>query len=440
MYSKSLEKKLKALGIGVGDQIRLEASGSFYDGRLMPRGDDSDNLVIKLENGYNIGINATNAKISLIKKREEKKETVKQKEEANGEITILGCGGTISSKVEYLTGAVYPALDPAELKKAFPEMEKIASVKARSLFSLLSEDVNSTHWKMIAEEIIKEIKTGAKGIVLMHGTDTMHYTSAAISFMIQNPKVPIIFVGAQRSADRPSSENEMNLLNAVYAAKSDLAEVGICMHATTNDDYCFIHRGTRVRKMHSSTRDAFKSINTKPLMAVDYRAKRIEKLNDYAIRGKTNEMKVDLKINSNVAMIYLHPNIKPKLIKSLDDYDGVVLVGTGLGNAPTNPFGDRDASPILKEIHGLTSSGISVVMSSQTIYGRLNMHVYTAGRLLMDAGVIGDGMDWTPETAYVKLCHALGRTKDLKKVRELMETNMVGEISERSVLKYWEGR
>ncbi|MBI5051536.1 type I asparaginase, partial [Candidatus Micrarchaeota archaeon] len=340
MYSKSLEKKLKELGIETGDQIRIEKKDSAYEGLLMPKGEETDIVLLKLENGYNIGIDSSDAKVSLVKKAAKKPKKIEKDATGKGEISILD-------------------------------------------------------WKVIAKEILNEIKDGAEGIVLMHGTDTMHYSSAAISFMVQNPKVPIIFVGAQRSADRPSSENEMNLLNAVYAAKSDLGEVGVCMHATTNDDYCFIHRGTRVRKMHSSTRDAFKSINSKPLMAVNYREKKVERLSDYRKRG--GETKVDLDMNSNVALIYVHPNIKPALIKSLDSYDGVLLVGTGLGNAPTNPFGDKDAVPIIKGIKGLTDSGVAVVMASQTIYGRLNMHVYTAGRLLIEAGVIGDQMDWTPE-------------------------------------------
>lgn len=424
------------------DELKIEKNGTEYRGTLIK--ENKETLVIKLENGYNIGIGRKGAKVVLIKKGEMKKKNLNDEKE-NGEISILGCGGTISSKVEYVTGAVYPSLHPSELKEAFPDLNKIATIKTRSLFSLLSEDINTSHWKLIAKAVEEEIKGGVKGVVLMHGTDTMSYSSAALSFMIQNPPVPIIFVGAQRSGDRPSSENEMNLLNAVYAAKnSELGEVGVCMHATTEDDYCYIHRGTRVRKMHTSTRDAFKSINSKPLLKINYRAaadlERLSYLTDYKKRSKPTDMKIDLKINPNVAMIYLHPNIKSKLISSLSDYDGVVLIGTGLGNAPTNPFGDKQAEPILKEICELNKSGIAVVMSSQAIYGRLNMQVYTAGRLLIDAGVIGNGMDWTPETAYVKLCHVLGKTKDQKKVKELMETDMVGEISTKSVLKYWEDR
>jgi glutamyl-tRNA(Gln) amidotransferase subunit D len=250
--------------------------------------------------------------------------------------------------------------------------------------------------------------------------------------MLQNLPVPIIFVGAQRSSDRPSSENEMNLLNAVFAAKSDLGEVGVCMHATSDDSYCHVHRGVKARKMHTSRRDAFKSINSEPIAKVDYKAKLFETLTPHAKRDEKRKMKTDFEINDNVALIYVHPNVKPKLIASLSDYDGVVLVGTGLGHVPTDPFGDKNAKPIIKEVEQLVKSGIPVVMSSQTIYGRINFNIYTAGRLLGDVGVIGNGADWSPETAFVKLSWVLGHEKNQKKVADEMMKNMAGEISERS--------
>jgi len=243
-----------------------------------------------------------------------------------------------------------------------------------------------------------------------------------------------VLVGAQRSSDRPSSENEMNMMNAVYCAKKDIGEVGLCMHASINDDYCYLHHGTKVRKMHSSRRDAFRSINSAPIAAVNYMNDRFEILSEYKKRSPSGSLKLSTKINDNVAMIYTHPNIKPKLIESLSSYDGVVLIGTGLGHVPTNPSDDKTVRPILPAIKRLTDSGIPVVMSSQTISGRLCMRVYSGGRMLMDAGVIGDGADWTPEAAYTKLCWVLGQTKDMKKVRKLMMTNIAGEISSRSAM------
>jgi glutamyl-tRNA(Gln) amidotransferase subunit D len=220
-------------------------------------------------------------------------------------------------------------------------------------------------------------------------------------------------------------------MNAVFSAKQDVGEVCVCMHATSSDDYCHLHRGTRVRKMHTSRRDAFHSINSPPIAAVDYRSNRFETLIPPRKRS-TSGLKLETRMNDNVTLVYVHPGIKPKFVEKLDSYDGVVLMATGLGHVPTNPFNDKLATPILPAVKGLIGSGIPVVIAPQTIYGRLDLNVYTNGRLLLEAGAIGDGMDWTPECAYVKLCWVLGQTKDMKKVKVLMETDIAGEISSRS--------
>jgi len=433
MYSKKIEDYLKKIKVSVGDRIEVKSEKGIFEGLLMPRSEGEENaLVIKLDNGYNIGINFEGAEIKLVEKMKARKAPPKIKEE-KGDISILGCGGTIASKIEYTTGAVYPAITPEELRMTFPDIDKIAKIKSKSLFSLLSEDMSLEHWKILANAVADEIKDGAKGIVVMHGTDTMAYTSSALSFMLQDLPSPVILVGAQRSSDRPSSENEMNMMNAVYCAKKDIGEVGVCMHASMNDNYCYLHHGTKVRKMHTSRRDAFRSINSAPIASVNYINDRFEILSDYRKRSPKGSLKVNTKLNDNVAMSYMHPSIKPKMIESLSGYDGVVLVGTGLGHTPTNPLNDKHAKSVLPAVKSLIESGIPVVMSSQTISGRLCMRVYAAGRLLIDAGVIGDGADWTPETAYTKLCWVLGQTKDMKKVRQLMMKNIAGEISERSL-------
>lgn len=434
MYSKKITGELKKKNIGLGDRIKVFAGDNVFHGLLMPRPylGDPDIVVIKLDNGYNMGVRADAIELES---KYEKAPPEKHHEEKpkKGGIAILGCGGTIASKIEYKTGAVYPSITPKELRTAFPDLEKWP-IHSKPVFSLFSDDMNAYHWRLLADEVEKEMKSGSKGVVVMHGTDTMAYTSAALSFMLQKLPAPVVFVGSQRSSDRPSSENKMNLMNAVFSASQDLGEVAVCMHANTNDDYCHLHRGTRVRKMHTSRRDAFRSVNSSPLFAVDYRTKRFEALGEHMPRSKGG-LVAKKSLNDNVALMYVHPNIKPKLISGLDSYDGVVLMGTGLGHVPVNPFQDKTVKSIYKPITELIQSGIPVVMSSQTIYGRLCMRVYTNGRLLRDAGVIGDGADWTPETAYVKLCWVLGQTKKMKEIEKLMMTNMVGETSSRSVLE-----
>jgi glutamyl-tRNA(Gln) amidotransferase subunit D len=441
LYSPEIESLLKSKKISVGDRVRVTKEKLSYEGLLMPRialGNPSV-LVLKLDNGYNIGIKFEKGiQLKLLKKGKPikfKPASLKPKIDKNKPtVSILGCGGTIAARVEYITGAVFPAFSPADLLLSFPEIGGLANIKGRKLFDLFSEDMTPSHWQVIAREIEKEVKAGVDGVVLMHGTDTLHYTSAALSFMLQDLPIPVILVGAQRSSDRGSSDNAMNLLCSVLAAaKSEIAEVCVCMHASMNDDFCFLHQGTKVRKLHTSRRDAFKSVNALPYAKVWYQEKKIEYLrDDFRKRGK-GSLKVDDKLNPNVCLLQIYPGIKPEFVESLSKYfEGVVLAGTGLGHVPTNPSQEKLARSILPAIKNLISSGIPVVIAPQTIFGRLNLNVYSTGRLLDEAGVIGNGCDWLPETAFVKLAWVLGHTKDMKKVKEMMLTNFAGEISKRS--------
>lgn len=124
------------------------------------------------------------------------------------------------------------------------------------------------HWIKIAHEVAKSLNSGDSGVVVAHGTDTMGYTAAALSFMLRDLGKPVILVGAQRSSDRPSSDAAMNLICSVRMSTSDVAEVMVVMHGETGDTYCLAHRGTKVRKMHTSRRDAFRSINDVPIAKV----------------------------------------------------------------------------------------------------------------------------------------------------------------------------
>ncbi len=427
----SIFKKYK---VEPGDEIEITSGSDKWTGTLMPGSANGKTIVLKLSNGYNIGISTAKAKIRLIKKFQRRAD-VKHAGASRGEVAVIGCGGTIASKVEYKTGAVYPAITPEELMASFPKLAEVGRIHTRKLFTIFSEDMGTWHWSEMANACLQEIKEGVTGIVLMHGTDTIAYSSAALSFMLQNLPVPIIFVGSQRSSDRPSSDNEFNLLNSVYAAKQNFAEVAICMHANSDDDYAYLHRGTRVRKMHTSKRDAFRTINEKPIATVDYSSGKFEAGSTIRKRNSEGKIQAKTRVNPNVAMVYAYPGLKPEMLKAIEkEADGVVLVGTGLGHVSTNPFGDKHAKGILQTVESWIASGIPVAMSPQTIGGRINLNVYTTGRLLKEAGVIGDEADWLPETCYTKLAWVLGQTKDMKKVKELMEMNMVGEITTRSAL------
>ena len=442
LYSQEIEALLKSKNIKIGDRIKLTKGKETYEGILMPRIElgDTSSLVIKLSNGYNIGVRYDNdMKVKLVERGRpisfEPAEDVVRKDPEKPTVSILGCGGTIASRVEYTTGAVFPAFSPADLLLSFPQLRDIANIKGRKLFELWTEDITTEHWKIIANEVAKEINQNkADGVVLMSGTDFLHYTSAALSFALQNLPVPVVVTGAQRSGDRGSSDNEMNLLSSVITATSDIAQVTVCMHASHSDDFCYVHSGVKVRKLHTSTRDAFKSVNARPFAKVLYPNNKIEYLRSDFSRRSTGRVKVDDKFNPNVVLIYTFPGIKPEFIKSLGNYDGLVIAASGLGHVPTGSHGDKFAKSLIPTIKSLIDSGIPIVVAPQTIYGRLDLNVYDAGRILNGTGVIGNYCDWLPEIALVKLMWVLGHTKNMNKVREMMLTNYAGEISERTEL------
>ena len=417
-----------------GDLVSVSSENGSHKGILLPSS-NPEAITIKLPSGYNIGILKEN--ISKIEVLEEGKppssaSPVRAAPTPKKDfLSILGCGGTIASRIDYRTGAVDATTSPQELVDAFVHLSK-KPLRAKSLFSISSEDTAPAHWQKIAQAAADEIKDGAQGVVITHGTDTMSYSSAALSFMLQNLPCPVIFTGSQRSSDRSSSDAALNMQSALLGADSDLSGVFICMHENLSDDACILHFGAKVRKMHTSRRDAFRSINCQPAARIFPLAGKFEKISPLAQPRGAGKPLLDTKINPNVALLYSYPGIKPELIASLSKYDGVVIAGTGLGHIPSNTSGDKDAMPVLKEISALISSGIPVVIAPQTIYGRINMNVYSSGRVLREAGAIGHLCDFTPEAAYVKLMWVLAREKKMERIREMMEKNVAGEISARS--------
>jgi glutamyl-tRNA(Gln) amidotransferase subunit D len=428
-YSGIARDLLEKLGARVGCRVRLVTIGNVVlEGLLMPRHEFSaeDIIVIKLDNGYNIGVSVHRVtKAELVECVERGKPRA---EEVGGSgrplVKILGCGGTIASRVEYETGAVRPAMSPAELMEIIPELRGLASYDVDVLFNILSEDMTPQHWRTIAEKVYRSMLSGVDGIVITHGTDTMGYTAAAIAFALQNIPMPIILVGAQRSSDRPSTDAATNLIGAVIAAlKAPFGEVAVAMHATPSDLEVLVHRGVKVRKMHSSRRDAFQSINDLPLARVDLGKMELTVINNRIIpRSKSvEEVKAVIGFDDRVALVKTYPGLQSEIIDFLVDkkFHGIVLEGTGLGHV---------GSYAMESIRRAVEEGIAVVMTTQTLFGRVNMNVYTTGRKLLSLGVI-PGEDMLPEVAYVKLSWVLTQTRDLKEVRKMMVTNYVNEIN-----------
>ena len=422
-------------------KVRVEWKGKLIEGILIPyEGKEAkDYIFIKLPNGYNVGIKKSEARLEVIEEVEEKGVEGKRGKEAKvkkGEVAVIGCGGTIRSRVDYKTGAVYPAISAEFLRKNYSEVESIASIETHSLFNIFSENINAYHWEKIAEAVYEKLKEN-KGVVVLHGTDTMHYTASAIAFAIQELNKPVVLTGSQRSSDRPSTDAKLNFLNAVYSAKQGFGEVVIAMHGTINDDYVFLHRGVKARKMHTSRRDAFKSINIRPLAKVDYRRGVFEKVEEsLPLREAQRLGKLRNKFNENIGMLYVYPGLKPELVEKFDMFDGVVVVGTGLGHVPIGK--EERIKSIYEELKGLREKGIPLVITSQTLYGRINLNVYRTGRELLELGVIGNECDMLPEVAYVKLSWVMGYEKDEKRIKEIMEKNLVGEITLRSSYEGYE--
>ena len=416
-YKEISKEFLDKANVTIGDTIKVTKEDISYEGILLDRSEDAKDayIVIKLDSGYNVGVNIESANIELIEKGDKPKigfEGDKIEKDPNKQnISIISTGGTVSSIIDYKTGAVHPKFTAEDLLRANPELLDLANYDVKALYNILSENMQPEYWVKAAESIADDINNGADGIVIAHGTDTMHYTSAALSFMIKTP-VPIVITGAQRSSDRPSTDAFLNIYNSCGAALSDIAEVTVLMHNTLNDGDCALHKGTKVRKMHTSRRDTFRSIDSEPIALL--RDGKVKSVNlPYTKRGE-NELELNTAIESKVALIKSFPGISSDIIDYHIDkgYKGLLIEGTA---------NDED---------------IPVVMTSQCLYGTINMNVYSTGRLLQDAGVIS-GMDMTPETAYVKLAWALGQTEDVNEVKDIIQTNVAGELNESSSLKYF---
>lgn len=423
-------RKLVEAGVSVGDTVEVSFGDESFVGRLMPRveADDDSVITIKLPNGYNIGLSVVDASVRLVSPAGGVQQQPPVEEAvafgAGEYVALISTGGTIASRVEYETGAVRPALRASDLMSLVPELEGVSRLKTQVLMSILSEDMKPAYWERIARAVYSELEAGAAGVVVAHGTDTMGYTAAALSFALRGVDRPIVLVGSQRSSDRPSSDAYTNLLCAVKFAKESLCPgVYVCMHASTSDPTCAVIPGVKVRKMHTSRRDAFKAVNTRPLAFVD-RDKLV--FLDESPKGFDGGGGVVFKpgFSDKAALIEYYPGFSLDILNWLAEkgYLGVVLAGTGLGHV---------SSELVEGIARLRRSGFLFYMTSQCLYGRVNMNVYTTGRRLLAAGVVPLG-DMLPETAYVKLSWALANYP-LEEVDGVMRSNLVGEVSTRSV-------
>jgi len=416
------EQFLKGHDARLHDRVRINSSGHSYEGRVMPahRFSGEHVIVLKLANGYNIGVSCEGAELELLERAAPPPEATATAASPSGELpplTVLGTGGTIASYVDYQTGAVHPAKSAEELVAAVKDLANIASIRAEALLSLASEDMQPDDWERIAMRVNELHAEDGAGVVIGHGTDTMAYTAAALAFQLPSLRAPVVLTGSQRSSDRPSTDAHLNLAGAARAALTDLGEVAVAMHASPSDDFVAIWRGTRVRKAHSSRRDAFTAPNGGQLGSV---GNAVEFGTEY--RPVANETRLEAGFDPNVALVWSHPAL------TAGDWEaatagkkGVVVVGTGLGHV---------GSHLHDAVRATARDGI-VAMTTQCLAGSTNLNVYRNGRELGEAGVVEAG-DTLPETALVKLMWLLRHRPD--SIAADMGENLAGELGARRFL------
>jgi glutamyl-tRNA(Gln) amidotransferase subunit D len=428
-YRGALLERLIKQGIRTWSKVRITKGNARYEGLLLPRSEHTDDVYVtlKVDTGYNLGVLIDDdTKIEELGYQKGSYQlphiNVERKKELPN-VTLLGTGGTVASRLDYRTGSVLPAFTPEELFSAVPELISAVNLTPKTLYQILSENFRPEYWVKTAEAIGKEIESGADGVIIGHGTDTMCTTGAALSYFLQSLPVPVVLVGSQRSSDRPSSDGPRNILYAAtLAGRENFAEVVVCMHGGTSDSYDLVHRATRCRKMHSSRRDTFRTLDDIPLGKIDDSGVTWFK-DDVRPRGRVEDFCLDTKIDPRVGMLYSYPGMSPDILDSMVDrgYHGVVIIGTGLGHVGTDMF------PALERCQ---EEEIPVVLVVEPLFGYIQLRVYETGRDMLARGVI-EGANMLPSAAYTKLIWVLGHTRNIEEVKRLMQTDVAGEITSR---------
>ncbi len=414
----------------VWSKVRAHTTRGTFEGLVLPRSEiaDAEHVVLKLQSGYNVGLrHDTIENIEVLGYREAVYRVPEEEfpsDPTKPRVRLFGTGGTIASRLDYRTGAVIPAFTPGELYGSVPELADICNLETEKLFGVFSENIGREHWLTLAERVVEAIEEGYDGVVVGHGTDTMHHTAAALSFMVQDTPIPIVMVGSQRSSDRPSSDAARNLLAATWtAAHGPIAEVMVCMFGPTSDTYNLLHRGTRVRKMHSSYRSTFRTIGDIPLaMVTEGHLSPLK--TGWRERRSDRPPQLHAVWDERVTILYYYPHMNPDVLDALVGcgYRGIVIAGTGLGHVNTKLF---------PAIERATAAGVQIYMTLQTLWGFVQMQVYETGREILARGVLPLA-NMLPEVAFIKLGWALAmHPDDPDAVAALMQENVTGEMTER---------
>jgi len=414
----------------VGDIVELRTSDKTWTGRVL-ESYESETILLKLESGYNIGIKERDIlETKIIEKSKDKSSKIIQIERNASlpNVAMIITGGTISSRLDPKSGAVI-STDAEEILNIAPEIKDICNItRVEKPFMKFSENMGPKDWKKLAETAENLLKDESiAGIIITHGTDTLHFTASALSFMLGKLNKPVALTYSQRSIDRGSTDAHLNIICAAKYAISDIAEVSIVGHKDLNDTFCLAMPGTKVRKMHTSRRDTFQVINSEPFAEISKTEFKI--LRNFNVRDNSKKIQIDNKFEQRIAIVKITPGQDPNILEWYNQmgYKGIILELFGLGQCPAQDA-EHNWLPTIKR---LTEKGMIICGAAQTISGRLNLNVYSTGRDLQKTNLIALA-DMLPETAFVKLGWVLGHSSWIRdgKIAQKMLENFHGEFNE----------
>ena len=403
-------------------------------------------ITMKLQNGYNVSFPESYVDsfevLEDVPHIEEDVGEIEPQDETLPLVHLIHTGGTIASKVDYATGAVTARFDPHELLDAVPELRKIARIRAVKLGNMWSDDLRPRHWNRMLKATEEAFAEGAVGCVITHGTDTLHISSAAMSYgwagQGGRPPGKIVLTGSQRSPDRGSSDATENLIASVHWAAHGPVPSGyrdsavVIVHASSSDGRCAVLPGCACRKYHSSRRDAFKPINQEALAFVDIGGDGVSidyspEAHDARVEAiAPKQFDESVRIAQFISDPHLHPDQVQGAIEA--GFDALLFHGTGLGHLPiSDPEEDSLENTRLRVmLEDHISGGGVVVMVTNAIHGPVNMNVYSKGRDQKEIGIIGHGSLCPPGSALVKLHHLLS-VGGKESVEEGWRMDLVGE-------------
>lgn len=416
----------------VGERIRIRVQSLENEvehvGLVLPFM-NQDFITLKLDNGYNASYTID----GIVSWESLGSSPLQQKPDNQGaaafakdlpRVRLIHTGGTIASKVDYKTGAVIARFEPEELVAELPELTNIAQLETFKIGNMFSDDIRPQHWNHIVNATKQAFDEGCRGVVVAHGTDTLHLSAAAVGFAWagrgEKAPGPIAFVGSQRSSDRGSSDAPENLLSAVYWAAHGEAPCGdvgdstvVIMHHTSNDGECVVLPGMSTRKLHSSRRDAFQAVNAQPLATISYDGSDCSHTTTVAyseaivaggrkVATNVNGFLPHLKILQFIAGPYLHGEHIEATVK--DGCDAIIIHGTGLGHLPIeDSMGDAPENQNLwRTLVRCVNREIPIIVCNQCIFGPVNMNVYSKGREQQKIGLLGHGIAGAPDTVAIK--------------------------------------